>query len=176
MKNENVPNYVTESAYTEDINGHSNVGEPQSKQRVAILDAATGEVKWVDAGLGDREIQLQAPVWNEAGTKAFLVARAADNKDRWILALDPATGKTRTLFTEHDDAWINGGGDGGAFGGGGSTGWLKHSDEIYFLSEKDGYANLFKVSSDGGDAKPVVAGKFEVSGVELMNTPPFRLL
>jgi dipeptidyl aminopeptidase/acylaminoacyl peptidase len=166
VKNENVPSYVNESAYTEDISGHSNVGEPQNKQRVAILDVATGEIKWVDAGLGTREIQLQAPVWNEAGTKAFLLARAADNKDRWILALDPATGKTRTLFTEHDEAWINGGG-GGGFGGGGGAGWLKHSDEIYFLSEKDGFSNLFKVSFDGGDPKPLAAGKFEVSSVEL---------
>ena len=127
---------------TEDITGRSNVGEPQNRQRAAILDVATGEVKWVDAGLGSREIQLQAPVWNEAGTKAFLIARATDNKDRWILALDTATGKTRTLFTEHDEAWTGGGG--GPFAGGG-TGWLKHSDEIYFLSEKDGYSNLFKV-------------------------------
>jgi dipeptidyl aminopeptidase/acylaminoacyl peptidase len=163
VKNENVPNYITESAYTEDINGRANVGEQPAKQRAAILDVATGEVKWIDAGLATREIQLQAPVWNEAGTKAFLVARAADNKDRWILALDPSTGKTRTLFTEHDDAWLGGG---GGFGGGG-TGWLKNSDEIYFLSEKDGYSNLFKVSYDGGDPKPLVAGKFEVSGVEL---------
>ncbi len=167
VKNENVPNYITESAYTEDITGRSNVGEPQNKQRVAIIDVATGEVKWVDAGLGTREIQLQAPIWNEAGTKAFLLARAADNKDRWILALDLATGKTRTLFTEHDDAWLNGGGGGGGFGGGGGTGWLKHSDEIYFLSEKDGYSNLFKVAFDGGDPKPLVAGKFEVSAVKL---------
>ncbi len=163
VKAENVPNYVTESAYTEDIAGHSNVGEPQSKQSAAILDVATGEVKWIDAGLGTREVQLQAPVWNEAGTKAFLIARATDNKDRWILALDAATGKTRTLFTEHDDAWLMGG---GPFAGG-SAGWLKHSDEIYFLSEKDGYSNLFKLSYDGGDPKPLVAGKFEVSGVEL---------
>lgn len=163
VKNENVPNYVTESAYTEDINGRSNVGEPPNKQRVAILDVATGEVKWIDAGLGNREVQLQGPVWNEAGTKAFLVARAVDNKDRWILALDPATGKTRTLFTEHDEAWLGGGG----FGAGGGTAWLKNSDEIYFLTEKDGYSNLFKVSFDGGDPKPLVTGKFEVSGVEL---------
>jgi len=56
VKNENVPNYVTESAFTEDIGGRSNVGEPQNKQRVAILDVTTGEVKWVDAGLGTREI------------------------------------------------------------------------------------------------------------------------
>lgn len=164
VKNENVPNYVTESAYTEDIPGRSNVGEPQNKQRVAMLDVTSGEVKWVDAGLGARDIQLQMPVWNEAGTKAFLVARALDNKDRWILALDPATGKTRILFTEHDDAWINAGG--GPFGGGG-VGWLKRSDEIYFLSEKDGYANLFTVGWDGGAPKTVVAGKFEVSAVEL---------
>jgi dipeptidyl aminopeptidase/acylaminoacyl peptidase len=164
VKNENVPNYITESAYTEDINGRSNVGEPPNKQRAAILDVAAGEVKWIDAGLGEREVQLQAPVWNEAGTKAFLVARSADNKDRWILALDPATGKSHTLFTEHDDAWLGGG---GGFGGGGGTGWLKHSDEIYFLSEKYGYSNLFKISYDGGDAKPLVTGKFEVSGVEL---------
>src|SRR5580698_3967352 len=149
------------------MDGHSNVGEPQNKQRAAILDVATGEVKWIDAGLGDREIQLQAPVWNEAGTKAFLVARSTDNKDRWILALDAATGKTRTLFTEHDETWINGGGGGGAFGGGGGFGWMKHSDEIYFLSEKDGYANLFKVPFDGGDAKSLATGKFEVSAVEL---------
>ncbi len=166
VKNENVPNYVTESAYTEDITGRSDVGEPQNKQRAAILDVATGDVKWIDAGLGERDVQVQMPVFNEAGTKAYLMARAADNKDRWILALDVATGKARVLFTEHDDAWINGGG-GGGFGGGGGAGWMKNSDEIYFTSEKDGYANLFKVSYSGGDPKPVVAGKFEVSGVEL---------
>lgn len=165
-KNENVPSYVTESAYTEDITGRSDVGEPQNKQRAAILDVATGDVKWIDAGLGERDVQVQMPVFNEAGTKAYLIARAADNKDRWILALDVATGKTRVLFTEHDDAWINGGG-GGGFGGGGGAGWMKNGDEIYFTSEKDGYANLFKVSYDGGDPKPIVAGKFEVSGVEL---------
>ena len=166
-KNENVPNYVTESAYTEDINGRTNVGEPQNNQRIAILDVTSGESKWIDAGLGDRDVQLQMPVFNETGTKAYLTARAADNKDRWILALDLATGKTRVLFTEHDDAWINGGGGGGAFGGGGGVGWLKNSDEVYFLSEKDGYANLFKVPYGGGDPKPIVAGKFEVSAVEL---------
>ena len=164
-KPENVPNYVTESSYTEDIAGRTNVGEPQNKTRIAILDVASGDSKFIDAGLGDREIQLQMPVFNEAGTKAFLVARAMDNKDRWILALDLATGKTQTIFTEHDDAWINGGGGGGGFGNPG-VGWLKNSDGIYFLSEKSGYANLYKIAH-GGEVTPLVTGSFEVSGVQL---------
>jgi dipeptidyl aminopeptidase/acylaminoacyl peptidase len=161
-KPDNVPNYITESAYTEDIPGRTNVGDVQGRQRIAILDAVTGESKWVETDLKDREVQLQSPVWNEQGTKAVIVARATDNKDRWILALDAATGKTRTIFAEHDDAWINNLGLQ-------SFGWLKNGNEIYLISERDGYAHLYKVNFDGGDAKQLTSGKFEVSSVELSN-------
>jgi len=57
--------------------------------------------------------------------------RSADNKDRWIFALDPATGKTRVLAHDHDDAWIDGP---GAF----TLGWMKNGREVYFQSERTG--------------------------------------
>jgi len=161
-KPDNVPNYVTESSYTEDIPGRTNVGDIENRARVAIIDTVSGELKWADAGLPNREIQMQPPVWNEDGTKAFFVARAMDNKDRWILALDPATGKTRTLFNDHDDAWINN-------LGAQSIGWLKNGSDIYFVSERDGYAHLYKVAFNGGDPQQLTSGKFEVSAVELSN-------
>ena len=159
-KPDNVPNYVTESSYTEEIPGRTNVGDVQPHQRAAVLDVVTGEVKWVDPGLKDRDVQLQAPIWNEAGTKAVMVARARDNKDRWILALDPATGKTNVLFTEHDDAWLDG-------PGAQTVGWLKNSDDIYFQSERDGFSHLYKIACSGGEPKQLTSGKFEVTSVEL---------
>ncbi len=161
-KPDNVPNYVTESAYTEDIPGRTNVGDLENKARVAIIDTTSGEVKWVDAGLGNRDVQMQTPVWNEQGTKAVMIARAADNKDRWILALDASTGKTRVVFTEHDDAWINN-------LGAQVLGWLKNGNEIFFISERDGWAHLYKTSIDGGEPKQLTSGKFEVSSAELSN-------
>jgi dipeptidyl aminopeptidase/acylaminoacyl peptidase len=161
-KPDNVPNYITESAYTEDIPGRTNVGDAQNRQRIAILDVVTGESKFVDAGLGTREIQLQSPIWNEQGTRAVMLARATDNKDRWILSLDPATGKTRTLFTDHDDAWLGG-------PGGQTLGWLKNGNDIYFVSEKDGYAHLYTVGVEGDSVKQLTSGKFEVTSVELSN-------
>src|SRR5579872_216267 len=154
-KPENVPSYVNESAYTEDIPGRTNVGDTENHARIAILDAETGEVKWADPGLDKREVQMQPPLWSEDGTKAVVIARALDNKDRWILALDPSTGKTRILFTEHDDAWLNN------FGAQ-MIGWLKNSNEIYFESERDGYAHLYKVAFDSGEPKQLTSGKFEV--------------
>ncbi len=49
-KNIIVPNYVTESAYTEDIPGRSKVGDMQGRTRLVIIDVESGETKNVDHG------------------------------------------------------------------------------------------------------------------------------
>jgi dipeptidyl aminopeptidase/acylaminoacyl peptidase len=185
-KNTIVPNYVTESAYTEDISGRSNVGDTQMRTRLAVIDAATGEVKWVDHGQKlappnpqvqktetgresgaqaartptpqERDVQLFQPVWSEDGSRAVILARAADNKDRWILALDAATGKTRVLAADHDNAWVGG-------PGGNTLGWLKNGREVYFQSERSGWSHLYAVPFEGGEARALTSGNWEVLDV-----------
>ncbi|HSQ19168.1 MAG TPA: prolyl oligopeptidase family serine peptidase, partial [Blastocatellia bacterium] len=194
-KNTIVPNFVTETSYTEDIGSRSKVGDTQNRSRLAIVAVDTGEVKWVDHGQKlaapaaekaidqgegasrgpqsgargqggrpneprDRDVQLAQPIWSEDGNKAVLMARAADNKDRWVLALDPATGKTRVIVTEHDDAWIDGP---GAF----TLGWMNDNKSIYFQSERTGYAHLYTVVYEGGEPKQLTSGNWEVSGVRM---------
>jgi dipeptidyl aminopeptidase/acylaminoacyl peptidase len=199
-KNTIVPNFVTESSYTEDIGSRSKVGDTQSRSRLAIIGVDNGEVKWVDHGQKlapaanearsessiteqtsvearpqqtgarsgqsraneprERDVQLTQPIWSEDGSKAVLMARSADNKDRWVLSLDPASGKTRVVVTEHDDAWIDGP---GAF----TLGWMKDNQHIYFQSERSGYAHLYSVSYEGGEPKQLTSGKWEVTGVQM---------
>jgi dipeptidyl aminopeptidase/acylaminoacyl peptidase len=108
----------------------------------------------------ERDVQLFQPLWSEDGSKAVILARSADNKDRWILALDPATGKTRPIVTLHDDAWIDGP---GAF----TLGWMRDNQNIYFQSERDGYAHLYTTSFDGGEPRQLTSGKWEVTGVQM---------
>lgn len=174
-RNTVVPNYVTESAYTEDIAGRSNVGDTQNLSRLAIIDVETGGVKWVDHGQKvasaagaepatqaasiDREVQLGMPLWSQDGTKAVISARATDNKDRWILALDPSTGKTRVLVDTHDDAWVGGPGVLNTLG------WIKNDREVYFQSEKSGFSHLYAVAFDGGEPRALTSGAWEVLDV-----------
>jgi dipeptidyl aminopeptidase/acylaminoacyl peptidase len=180
-----VPNYISDTGYVEDINGRSNVGDNQSTSRLAILNAETGDVTWVDHGQRrvpaaapvpartdavegaapartpgpqDRDVQLGMPVWSEDGSKAVIAGRSADFKDRWIFALDPATGKTRELVHDRDDAWIGG-------PGANTLGWMKNDHEIYFQSERTGYSHLYAVAFDGGDARALTAGNWEVLNV-----------
>jgi dipeptidyl aminopeptidase/acylaminoacyl peptidase len=159
-KPDNVPNYVTESGYTEEIKGRTNVGDPQERTRVVILDAVTGEAKWADPGLGDRPVNLDLPLFNEQGTRAVMVTHSVDNKDRWIQLLDTESAQTTTLFHEHDDAWLDGPGYE-------TVGWLKNGDEIYFESERDGWDHLYRISALGGDPKQLTSGRFEVTDVNL---------
>jgi dipeptidyl aminopeptidase/acylaminoacyl peptidase len=103
--------------------------------------------------------------WSEDGRNAVLSARSADNKDRWVLKLDPATGKTKVLAQTHDDAWIGGP---GTF----TLGWLPDNAHVYFESERDGWAHLYSVAineGNGGEPAQLTSGQFEVSDVRLSN-------
>jgi dipeptidyl aminopeptidase/acylaminoacyl peptidase len=192
-RNTAIPNWITDSAYTEESSGRSNVGDPQARPRLAVFDAATGEMKWVDHGQKaaasasgsapqsapstpsapnaeqggrgphiaeppEREVELAMPVWSEDGSQAALLGRSADNKDRWVFALDPATGKTRVLAHHHDDAWIGGPGVS-------TLGWMKNGREVYFQSEHTGYSQLYAVAWDGGEPRALTSGNWEVLAV-----------
>ncbi len=212
-KNIIVPNFVTESGYTEDIPQGTKVGDAQARTRLSILNVETGELKNVDHGQRevappprtrtelnstepaqrergeptartepqqegggqqgrrgesergqprDRDVQLFQLQWSEDGKNAVLMARSADNKDRWVLLLDPATGKTSVLTKLHDDAWVGGP---GAF----TLGWLPDNEHVYFESERDGFAHLYTVAIKGGEPVQLTSGPFEVSGVRLSN-------
>ena len=160
-KNAIVPNYITETGYTEDILGRTKVGDIQGRVRIAILGVESGEVKWVDDGRKDREVQLNRPLWSDDGSKAVLQARASDNKDRWILALDETRARRawwRTIMTTI--GWIGPGGSE-------TLGWMKGDRDIYFQSERTGYSHLYTASADGGDAKALTSGKWEVDSAVL---------
>ena len=48
-RGQDVPNYVTTSAYPEMIPGRTNVGDVQGRRRLAALDVKSGKVVWADA-------------------------------------------------------------------------------------------------------------------------------
>ncbi|MEI5604301.1 hypothetical protein, partial [Streptomyces brasiliscabiei] len=70
-----------------------------------------------------RGVNINGPYWNDAGTFAIVDIRSQDNKDRWIMQLDAASGKLILLDRQHDNAWIGGPGV-GAFGA--KIGWINN--------------------------------------------------
>jgi dipeptidyl aminopeptidase/acylaminoacyl peptidase len=180
-KRAEVPNYVTQSGYTEDIPGRTKVGDAQDKRTLVVMNlesgksqaadgsfAATGSRAQADGKPQAREVRWSMPVVNEEGTIAVADARAADNKDRWLVVVDPDTGKTRVVDTLHDDAWVREIGGFGPFTQSG-LGWLADQKHLWFLSERDGWMHLYSVdaSSDRPAAKQLTQGKWEIESASL---------
>ena len=187
-----VPSYVTESGFTEDIPGRTKVGTAQGTQDLYIFDTEKDTVLPVKTndmeGIKDipayfkeypelykkklkdslnRPVGFSNPVWSAKGTHVVTDIHAQDNKDRWLMLLHPATGKTTLLDRQHDDAWVGGPGINGGFGGA-STGWIDENT-FWFQSEATGYSHLYSINVITGEKKTLTSGKFEVQEVHLSN-------
>ncbi len=161
-----VPNWVNETGYVEDIPGRTAVGDTQNRLQLAVVNLKTGKSVWLDPKMDDREVRWSMPDVSEDGRYAVAGARSSDNKDRWYVAVDPDTGKTRTLDTLHDEAWIREAGAG--FGSSGAA-FLPDGRRVWFLSERDDWMHLYTLDVTDPAAKAVqlTSGKWEVTAASL---------
>jgi dipeptidyl aminopeptidase/acylaminoacyl peptidase len=210
-KTADVPNYITESSYSEMISARTNVGDAQEKRLLAILNLKTRKTVWADSSFapeGDRtlttsnggaasspgserldagqtdkteqpatapeqkkpasrEVRWAMPSVSDDGKYAVAAARSTDNKDRWIAAVDPDTGKTRVLDRLTDEAWIRELGGGGF--GTSTVEFLPDNKTIWFASERDGWMHLYSldVTASRSEAKQLTSGKWEITNAEL---------
>jgi len=168
-KNTIVPNYVTESGYTGEIQSRPKVGTSQYSSKLYIFDisrdtvyqAVSGDIP----GLSEKRLMtFRPPVWSDDGSRAVVEVLSTDNKDRWIMLLDVGTGKLKLLDNQHDSAWIGGPGTRS-----GLLGWLPDNKTIYFQSEESGYSHLYLLDVQTGEKKAITSGNFEVYEPKLSN-------
>ncbi len=72
-------------------------------------------------------IVMMSPVYSQDGKNAVLEIRSQDNKHRWIVQLDLASGKITELDHQHDEAWIGGPGIPGYSFSSGTLGFIDNS-------------------------------------------------
>ena len=154
-----VPNYVTTSGYTEEIDTRTKVGDAQGLDRVGLLTFGTGAVKWIHPIEGDTSgsyASLGDLGWNDTGTSALVTAVRRDYTARHLIRVDAdSAGTVRTLDVLRDSAWV--GGPCGECGG-----WLPGREGLWFVSEADGFAHLYTMASDGTDRRQRTRGRWEV--------------
>lgn len=116
-----------------------------------------------------RPVVFFGPRWSVDGKNNVVVARAQDNKDRWLFSLDVATQKLKLIDRQHDPAWV--GGPGTGFGPG-AIGWVSNT-QLWFQSEESGYSHLYVYDYTTGKKQALTSGKYEVQTAELSRDKKF---
>jgi len=186
VKSTMVPDYVTSSGFTEEIPNRTKVGAPQNATESFIFDTQRDTVyKIITQDIPgikdlpdylkdypnelakrtkaneDRKIRLNGTYWSEDGKNLVVSVSATDNKDRWIMKLDPLTGNLSLLDREHNNAWV----------GGPGSNYLGWSDNTHFFfeSEASGYAHIYVVDILSGEKKQITQGNWEVQTIQISN-------
>ena len=172
-----MPKYVTESGYEEAEDVRTRVGRnPPLGQALKLVDLADGSVRDLplsslpgidrdplaalrkQAGQpaleGERSVRIEAIQWSVESGEVALMARAVDNKDRWIATVDVDAARLQPAHRLTDPAWINWNFN--------DFGWLPGGRTLWLLSEESGYSHLYTVVP-GRPAQRLTSGRWEAS-------------
>ncbi len=178
-KQTQIMHYVTESGYATPENSRAKVGAPEDYFDLYLIDLKKdttyklnshqipGIKEWPEYfkeyGIEkneNRQVSFYGPQWSNDGKYAVVEVRSLDNKDRWIMLLDPETGNLELLDRQHDEAWIAGPGIGGWFNL--NINWMPDNKTIWFQSEESGYSHLYMLNVETKQKTALTSGNFEI--------------
>jgi len=189
-----VPNYITESVYTDTIPGRDKVGDAQPPSRIAVVSTVNGDVKWFEHGLKPLPADATQQKNDEGKASEQKTEKSADTqresaqpKEREVNLRAPVwseDGKHAFVVvrsSDNKDAWVMDFDPASAkgrtivtmhddawlrFADAQSFGWA-NNDTIYYLSEASGFMHLYEVPFVGGAPKQLTSGKWEVDSAVL---------
>ena len=153
----------TDSLYPQLITiPYPKAGERNSAGRVGVVSADGGETQWLDVPGDPRNHYIARMDWAHSAEEIVLQQlNRLQNTNRVMLA-DARTGEVRTVLTEQDEAWVDVGKD---------LRWLNGREEFTWVSERDGWRHVYRVSVDDGDLSLITPGEFDVISVEGVDEP-----
>lgn len=145
-----LPNYSGRFVTAENF-PRSVAGDDPPEVAAFLIPARGGKPVEIDLGEWGGKVYLSAPVWSKDSKKLAVRLVHPSMKRLQLRVIDAATGRSRSVWEEFDPRWVYWS----------EFGWSPDSTQLFFVSEKDGWAHLYRVSADGGEPSQITRGRFE---------------
>ncbi len=127
-------------------------GTTNSSVRVGVVDVEGGATRWMLVPGDPRDNYIARMDW--AGNSNELAIehlnRLQNTND--VLLADRASGTVRSIFQDHDAAWVDVMPE---------ITWLHNGADFLWLSERDGWRHAYLVSRDGSRVQLITHGNFD---------------
>lgn len=156
---------TTDSVYSQVIPvEYPKVGEPPSPARIGVVDINSADTKWMNVPGDPAQHYIVRMEWSAPGEIILQQLNRRQNESKLMLC-NTATAEAKTIYAETDSAWVatisewtND-----------VTGWdwINGKKEFLWLSEKDGWRHLYRVTRDGAKETLITKGEYDVIEVLL---------
>lgn len=149
-------NYPTLTTFS-----YPKVGETNSAARLGVISISGGETKWMDIKGDPRNNYLAYMEW--AGNSDELVVQQLNRRQNTInlMMVDSESGQPKTVLFEKDAAWLDPVDD---------FKWLNDGKEFLWVTERNGYRQLLRISRDGQTVKEISKPTYDVVSIRRIDT------
>jgi len=128
-------------------------GTPNASVRIGVVPSVGGETRWMQVPGYANDNYIARMDW--AGDSDTLVLqhlnRLQNTND--VLLAEVKTGAVRSVYQDHDSAWVD---------VVDHLQWLHGGKDFLWVSEKDGWRHVYLISRDGKQMHLVTQGEFDV--------------
>jgi len=156
---------TTDSAYSKVIPvEYPTIGQSPSPAKIGVANVSTGRTTWLNIPGDPQQHYLPRMEWYAAG-ELYVQQLNRKQNESIIFSANAETGEAKSIFTESDPAWLD------VFPFAVNTYaldfrhpflWLNNRKEFLWMSEKDGWAHLYRVAKDGNKELLITPGDYDV--------------
>ncbi len=158
----------TDSSYSRIIPvEYPKVGEPPSPVRIGVLSLSTGVLRWMAIEGDPQQHYITRMEW--AGTDEIVVEQLdRKQQESKLMYCNVNDGSSRTFYAENDDAWVEGK---YRWNNDDPTGWewINKGQEFLWVSEKDGWRHIYRISRDGKKELLLTNGKYDIETIKCID-------
>jgi dipeptidyl-peptidase 4 len=151
---------TTDSIYSKVIPvEYPKVGEAPSPVRIGVITINGGLIRWMNIPGDARQHYLPRMEWSGPGE---LIVQQLDRKQQEskLIYCKTADGNATTFWAENDDAWVDMNTDNPV-----GWNWINKGQEFLWVSEKDGWRHVYKISRDGKNISLLTKGNYDIGKI-----------
>lgn len=155
---------TTDSNYSKVIPvEYPKVGEDPSAVKIGVVNVNTKRVKWMNIEGDPQQNYLPRMEWSG---KNELVVQQLNRKQQEskLLYCNTNDGSTTTFWAENSSAWVDLNADDPS-----GWNWINNGKEFIWISEKDGWRHIYKISRDGQTEVKLTTGPYDIEEIKCID-------
>ncbi|MCW3105942.1 MAG: dipeptidyl peptidase [Segetibacter sp.] len=142
------------------------VGQNPSPAKVGVVNISTAKTTWMNLPGDPVQHYIPRMEWAANNTEIILEQLNRKQNEAKVFLCNAATGASKAIYTEQDKAWI----DVKSTWSNEPTGWewINGGKEFLWVSEKDGWRHIYRVSRDGKETK-ITKGNYDMISLKAID-------
>lgn len=155
---------TTDSVYSRVIPvEYPKAGEDPAAAKIGVVGLSNGFIRWMKIEGDPNQHYITRMEWS--GTNE-LILQQLDRKQQEsrLIYANTVDGTSRTFWAERDDAWVDMHTDKPL-----GWQWINQGQDFLWISEKDGWRHIYKISKDGKSTTLLTRGNYDIGEIKALD-------